>query len=325
MYLVAGKVIEKVSGMPWEQFMTQRVFRPLGMNSTYPTLAEAMKHANRSTAHYEVKKNILAIPEMPIDSVAPAGSVWSNAEDIAKWVAYLLSGKTADGKDLLKAATIDEMFRPQVILPTNFYPTFRLLKPKWTTYGLGWFQHDYRGEKVDLHTGSIDGRTAIVGLLRDKKLGVYVFGNLDHAEARHAIVYKTFDTLGFNDANGRDWNADFKKMYDETAAAQEKQYEAILGKKLSDTKPTHPLTAYTGTYSDPLYGTFEIKLVDGKLRAIAAKDMAGDLQHRHVDAFLLVWDKSWRGESLMSFQLNAMTGEVASLTLGGQSFRKEQR
>jgi CubicO group peptidase (beta-lactamase class C family) len=325
MYLVAGKVIEKVSRMPWEQFMTERVFRPLGMNNTYATLTEALKHSNRSAAHYEVKKSILVIPEMPIDSVAPAGAVWSNAEDIGKWVTYLLSGKTSDGKDLLKAATLDEMFRPQVILPTNFYPTFRLLKPKWTTYGLGWFQHDYRGEKVDLHTGSIDGRTAIVALLRDKKIGVYVFGNLDHAEARHAIVYKTFDTLAFNDANGRDWNADFKKMYAETAAAQEKQYEAILGKKLADTKPTHPLAAYAGIYSDPLYGTFEIKLIDGKLRAIAAKDMAGNLQHRHVDAFLLVWDKSWRGESLMSFQLNPMTGDVATLTIGGQTFRKEQR
>ncbi|HVF30534.1 MAG TPA: serine hydrolase domain-containing protein, partial [Pyrinomonadaceae bacterium] len=142
MYLVAGKVIEKLSGMPWEQFMTERVFRPLGMNSTLPTLQEAMKHPNRSIAHYRIKGTVEVINEMPIDSVAPAGSVWSNADDAAKWVNYLISGKTGDGKDLLKRSTLEEIFKPQVILPSNFYPTFSITKPKWTTYGLGWFQHD---------------------------------------------------------------------------------------------------------------------------------------------------------------------------------------
>lgn len=325
MYLVAGKVIEKVSGMSWERFMTERVFRPLGMNNTYPTLADALNQSNRSSAHYEVKKKIEVIPEMPIDSVAPAGAVWSNADDIGKWVMYLLTGKTSDGKDLLKPGTLEEIFKPQVILPSNFYPTFSLLKPRWTTYGFGWFQHDYRGEKVDLHTGSIDGRTAIVGLLRDKHLGVYVFGNLDHAEARHAIVYKTFDLLAFNDTVGRDWNAEFKKMYNAQNAAGEKQYEELIAKKLSDTKPSHPLADYAGTYSDPLYGTFEIKLVNGKLQAIASKNLTGELQHRHVDTFLVVWDKAWRGESLMSFQLNPMNGDVVTMSTGGQTFRKETR
>ena len=325
MYLVAGKVIEKVSGMPWERFMTERVFRPLRMIDTYPTLAEAMKQSNRSSAHYEVKKKIEVIPEMAIDSVAPAGSVWSNADDIGRWMTYLLSGKTPEGKDLLKPATLDEIFKPQVILPTNFYPTFRLIKPKWTTYGLGWFQHDYRGEKVDLHTGSIAGRTALVGLIRDKNVGVYIFGNLDHAEARHAIIYKTFDLLAFNDPNGRDWNTEFHKMYSDTAAENEKRFNEQLATRLTGTKPSLPLTSYAGTYTDPFYGSVEVKLVDGRLRFIAAKDLWVDLDHRHVDSFLGTWNKSWRGETLVAFQLNAFTGEVESVVNGGQTFRRQSK
>ena len=322
MYLVAGKVIEKVSGMSWERFMAERVFGPLGMTGTHPTLAAAMKHANRSSAHYEIKKKIEVIPEMPIDSVAPAGAVWSNADDAAKWMNYLISGKTTEGKELLKPATLDEIFRPQVILPANFYPTFSLIKPTWTTYGLGWFQHDYRGEKVDMHTGSIDGRTALVGLLRDRKIGIYVFGNLDHAEARHGIIYKAFDLLAFADTNGRDWNADFKKMYDTRAAESEKTLAALLARRIPDTKPSRPLSAYAGTYSDPLYGTIEVKLVDGRLIVVAAKDLTGELQHRHVDTFMAVWNKSWWGEGVVTFQLNPMTGDVVSLTSSGQTFRR---
>lgn len=323
MYLVAGKVIEKASGMSWERFMTDRVFGPLGMTNTHPTLAAAMKHANRSSAHFEIKDKIEVIPEMPIDSVAPAGSVWSNAEDIGKWINYLISGKTHDGKELLKPATLEEIFKPQVILPSGFYPTFRLIKPKWTTYGLGWFQHDYRGEKVELHTGSIAGRTAIVGLMRDKKVGVYVFGNLDHAEARHAIVYKVFDLFSFGDPNGRDWNDEFRKLYGDIRAEDEKRSAAQLSKRLSGTKPSVPLEKYAGIYSDPFYGTVEIRIVDGKLRAIAAKDLTADLEHRHIDTFMAVWNRRWMGESLVTFQLNPLTGEVVTVTSGGQTWRRQ--
>ena len=318
MYLVAGKVIEKAGGMPWDRFMVERVFRPLGMTNTYPTLDAAMKNPNRSSAHFTIKGKIEVIPEMPIDSVAPAGSVWSSADDIAKWVAFLL----ADGKPLLKPATMSEIFKPQVILPSGFYPTFSLTKPKWTTYGLGWFQHDYRGEKVDMHTGSIAGRTAIVGLLRDKKLGVYIFGNLDHAEARHALMYKVFDLFAFND-NSRDWTAEIKKLYDDIATDGEKRSAAQFARRINGTKPSLPLEKYTGTYSDPFYGTVEIKLVDGKLRAVIAKDLTADLEHRHVDTFLAVYSKAWMGEGLVTFQLNPMTGDVTGVTSGGQTFRRQ--
>jgi hypothetical protein len=242
---------------------------------------------------------------------------------MGRWMAYLLSGKKADGNELLKPGTVDEIFRPQVILPPNFYPTFRLIKPKWATYGLGWFQHDYRGEKVDLHTGSIDGRTAIVGLIRDKGIGVYVFGNLDHAEARHAIVYKTFDLLAFNDTNGRDWNAEFHKMYSDTAAENEKRFNEQIGKKLADTKPSLALAAYAGKYSDPLYGTIEVQLVDGHLRVIAAKELYVDLEHRHVDTFIGTWNKPWRGQTLLTFQLNPMTGQVVSASSGALTWRRQ--
>jgi hypothetical protein len=215
------------------------------------------------------------------------------------------------------------MFRPQVVLPPNFYPTFRLIKPKWSTYGFGWFQHDYRGEKVDLHTGSIDGRTAIVGLMRDKNVGVYVFGNLDHAEARHAIVYKTFDLLVFNDSNGRDWNAEFQKLYSDMAADRENRVNEMFGKKLIDTKPSLPLASYAGTYSDPLYGSVEITFTDGKLRLKLSKELSGELSHRHVDTFTAKLSKTWWGEELITFQLNPITGDVVSLSMDNQTFRRQ--
>ena len=97
---------------------------------------------------------------------------------------------------MLSEKAIAEIFTPQTIVTAEaFYPTARLTKPKWKTYGLGWFQQDYRGRAVDYHTGSIDGMVAIHGLLRDQNVGVYVLANRDHAELRHALMLERLRSL----------------------------------------------------------------------------------------------------------------------------------
>ena len=324
MYLVAGQVIEKVSGMPWERFITGRLFVPLGMKNTFPNIATSQQYQNRSSAHYEIKGKIQVIPEMSADSIAPAGAVWSTADDIGKWVNFMLGNTTAGGRELIKPATLNEIFKPQVIVPAGqFYPTIALTKPHWMTYGLGWFQHDYRGEMVNFHTGSLAGRTAIIGLMRDKKLGIYIFGNLDHAELRHALMYKAFDLFAFAD-NSRDWSAEVKALYDSRETQGAKQLEAMKSRRAPNTRPSLPLNSYAGRYSDPFYGSVEIAAVDGKLKAVFNKDLSADLSHWQFDTFMAAWSKTWWSDSLITFRLNPVSGEVESLTIAGAVLKREQ-
>jgi len=323
MYLVAGLVIEKASGMPWERFMTTRVFSPLGMTSTFPNLSLSRTYQNRSRAHYEIEKKIEVIPEMEADSIAAAGAVWSTSDDIAKWVNFVLGSTTVSGKEILKPTTLAEMMKPNAIIPAQqFYPTSRLTKPHWTTYGLGWFQHDYRGEMINMHTGSLAGRTAIVGLIPDKKFGIYIFGNLDHAEVRHALMYKAFDLFVFND-NSRDWSTEAKALYDGIASAGEKQEAAVKALRTAGTKPTLALESYAGKYSDPFYGSMEVTMVDGKLSLRINKELSGSLEHWQFDTFEAAWSKRWWGKDYMAFQVNPITGKVDSLSLGGAVLKRE--
>jgi hypothetical protein len=132
---------------------------------------------------------------------------------MAKWSTMLLAGGKAGSGVLLAPGTTEELFTPQAMVTAEaFYPTARLTKPKWKTYGLGWFQQDYRGRAVDYHTGSIDGMVAIHGLLRDERAGVVVLANLDHAELRHAIMLDVFDR--YIGGARRDWSSDLQGLYD---------------------------------------------------------------------------------------------------------------
>ena len=323
MYLVAGTVIERVSGMPWEQFIRERLFSPLGMKNSFPNLSLSRSYLNRSASHFEVKGKIEVIPEMPADSIAPAGAVWSTADDIGKWVAFMLGDGTANGKVLIKPATFNEILKPQVIVPApQFYPTVAITKPHWMTYGLGWFQHDYRGEMVNFHTGSLDGRTAIIGLMRDKKLGVYIFGNLDHAELRHALMYKVFDVFGFGD-NTRDWSSEFKTLYDGIKEQGRKRQEAVRAMRKTGTAPNLPLEAYAGRYSDPFYGSIDIQLSNGKLRANLGNGLEADLEHWQFDSFMGTWNKSWWDQSLFTFSISPVAPNVDSITVDGATLKKE--
>src|SRR5690349_24909861 len=93
------------------------------------------------------------------------------------------------------------------------YPTARLTHPHFQAYGMGWFLEDYRGEFVAFHTGSIDGRSAIVGLLPDRRLGVAILTNLDHSELRHALMYTVFDRYLAPSAVRHDCSTEMLAMY----------------------------------------------------------------------------------------------------------------
>lgn len=316
MYLAAGKLIEKVSGISWEDFVEKRIFQPLGMTNTYSNQQRSLVQKNRSIPHHKIEGKIMPITDSNADAIAPAGSVWSSIEDMAKWMQFVLDSANVNGKPLLKPETYTEWLKPQAIVTdAGFYPTQTLTKPHWKTYALGWFQHDYNGRAVSFHTGSLAGTIAILGTIPDEKVGVYVFGNLDHAEVRHAIMYKVFDVFGGQE-NGRDWSTEFKKLYDGLAQKSEEAEKKQLAQRVMSTKPSLPLEKYVGTYSSPLYGDLKITLQNGKLVGQSSSKTSIHLEHWHYDTFQGSWNKAWDGKSMITFHL-AANGAPKRLELAG--------
>lgn len=318
-YLVAGKVIENVSGQKWEQFIVNRIFKPLGMNRTFSQLA-SVKESNQSKPHYFYNNAIRTITPSTADKIGPAGSVYSCIDDISLWMQSMLDSSKYSGGRLLKPNSWAEMFKPQTIVPANqFYPTMQLIKPNWMTYGLGWFQHDYKGKKINFHTGSLAGEVAIHAQLPDAKLGVYVFGNYDHAEVRHALVYKAFDLFALG--GSRDWSKEFLKLYGDMKVKEEKAEKDFEAKRVANTKPSLQLSAYEGKYTDRLYGEAEVKIVGGSLRITTNNFLTATVQHWHFDTFRGDYEKGWYGKALAQFSLNA-SGEVSKLEFEGMEFLK---
>jgi CubicO group peptidase (beta-lactamase class C family) len=334
MYHAAGELVAAVSGKPWAEFVKERLFGPLGMADTVPLLASRPAGADVASPHFERGGVVKVIQKAAVDNVAAAGSVWSSVADMAKWAVFLLEGGKVGEKALLTEASLQELFTPQTIVGKDgFYPTARLTKPRFTTYGLGWFQQDYAGRSVDFHTGSIDGMVAILGLVREERLGVVVLANLDHAELRHALMLRAFDTFGSNlgragegaksaagssatrETAGRDWSAELLKLYSDLRAQGQEERAKLEKARVSGTRPSLAMEAYAGRYADPLYGDVKILAEGGALRLDRGLSLGGRLEHWHYDTWRTVPDLEWVDAVYVRFVLDAQ-GRPSRLGLG---------
>ena len=316
MYAAAGAVVAAASGMAWERFVETRIFEPLGMSRTVATLAGTAGKPNVASPHQRVAGEIRVISNAAVDPVAAAGSVWSSVSDMARWAAFMIDSGRVNGRPLLQPATWAELFKPQAMVPpAQFYPTQQLTKPHWMTYGLGWFQHDYQGRMLQFHTGSIDGMVAIIGIIPEERLGIYVLGNLDHLEVRHALLYRALDTwLG---TGTRDWSTDLRTLYGGIVAAQDSGTARAERARITGTNPSLALAKYAGTYADSLVGVAEIRIEERGLGLHIGSQLHARMDHWHFDTFEARWDNGWQGTDLVTFTLNS-AGAVDGLWYAGR-------
>ncbi|HUR97155.1 MAG TPA: serine hydrolase [Pyrinomonadaceae bacterium] len=170
MFTAGGEIVSTVQKMPWEKFVPERIFKPLGMNNTSMSMKEMEKVADKSFGYnynFDTKETE-KLPYRDINEVAPAGSINSSARDMAQWLRFVLGGGSVDGKRLVSENSFAEWLKPQ--MKVNASGT--------TNYGLGWFLQKWNGMTVVQHGGNIDGFNSLVAMIPEKKLGFVMLTNV---------------------------------------------------------------------------------------------------------------------------------------------------
>lgn len=325
-YAIGGLLVERLSGMPWQDFITKRIWTPLGMTESIPLVSELANKPNVAVPHDLVDDTVRVVPRRSTDAIAPAGSVWSSVSDMSKWMRFVLDSGRVGTTQLVKPETFAELLAPQMRAPMAEYPALELAKPHFFSYALGWFVQDYHGETVWMHTGSIDGQCAIIGLIPEKKIGVYVLENLDHAELRHALMYEVFDMYGATDrAHRRDWSKDLKALFDARRAKgmAARAAAAAAQKAKGGAEPSLPLARYAGTYTDSTYGTITVTLANGALHAKYVNFDIGELTHGSFERFQSRVKDPLEGTSELTFEPDG-NGHVSAVHFAGQSFPRDE-
>jgi len=177
-YCLLGSLIETVSGITFEEYIKQMIFKPLGMDHTtlYPEEAEIKGKADGHQAMY----NQIVVNNIPVyRSALPAGWVMSCAEDMGQWlIAHLNNGRTAKGQ-IFPASDIEETHTPTVAFEEN---------SKEMSYGMGWFASSADDEFIIWHSGDTPNFMADMILLPEYATGVAVLINSQACTIGHDIA-----------------------------------------------------------------------------------------------------------------------------------------
>jgi CubicO group peptidase (beta-lactamase class C family) len=292
-WVVAGAVVEAVSGETWDRFIHERLFAPLGMRRSSTSVLETDSLSNVSSIHMVSAGRLLPMKALISDVAGPMGSINSTVLDLAQYVRFQLGDGTFEDKRLLSTTLFQELHEPQMI-DHNEHFTMGTPFTQQVSYSLGWWVQDYRGYKLIHHAGEPPGGSANVFFLPAKGLGVVVLANADAMSLLAAIALRTIDSyLG---APPYDWNARALSQEPERLDKyRNPDYVALLARRaqsrVPDTKPSLSLASYAGTYHNDAYGDLYIIDSGGKLTA-RLWTHTGELSHWNYDTFAFKWDAS---------------------------------
>lgn len=310
LYLVAGQVIESVTGRTWDDVIRERIFVPVGMTASSTTY-KALLSGNVATPHAPLDGVIRPIAPMNFDNNAPAGSINSNVEELARWAIVQLDGgsleslKPGSKERLFSAASGRQMWSAQTILTVNDPPPgLEALKTNFAAYGLGWGLSEFRGYKVAAHTGGLPGYVSQVRLVPDLKLGVIVLTNQEVGVAFSAITSHVIDA--YIGGGKTDWLAGYQALLAKRTGDADGVVKKAAAERAKDTRPSLALEKYAGTYRDAWRDDVTVTVESGKLvmKFARSKQLEADLEHWHYDTFVARWrDRSLNADAYVTFQL----------------------
>jgi len=282
MFMTAGYMAGKLAGSTWEDAVSTRIFKPLGMTSSNFDFGASFKSAADVAHPYRKDDNEVAheAPIYPGDpALGPAGAIVSNLSDMTQYLLmYLNHGKHGD-QQIISQADIRQMTTPQMVIRSSD------VDPEigYANYGMGLFVTTYRGHKYVQHGGNLDGFSLLISFLPDDNIGSVILLNMEASSLREVLSYNINDRmLGLDQVDWSKRELDrylaFKKASDE---ARDKNYVP----RREHTQFSHPIEEYVGEYSNPAYGIVAVDRSGERDLKITFHTMQSTAEHWHYDVW----------------------------------------
>ena len=284
MFLVQGVIAEKITGKSWEDNIRDSFFKPLEMNRSNTSIVEMQAASNASFAYRLNEDNVLSkIDENFVAGMSPAGAINSSVNDMAKWLITWINKGKYNGKEIIPETYVDEAMSSQMVV-NGAYPADDLPGLYFNNYGYAWMLSSYKGHYRVAHNGSINGFTANASLFPTDKIGIVVLTNQNVYAANELVRNTIADRMLAVDKT--DWLKRYVKEQEEAKIAQEEVKKQSVSSKIENTKPSHKITDFVGSYVNPGYGKFDIFVKNDSLFAYSVdKSKPSYLKHFHYDVF----------------------------------------
>jgi CubicO group peptidase (beta-lactamase class C family) len=306
MFVTAGQVVAEVSGKSWDDYLREKIFLPLGMNSTNTSTNAFREGENWARPHSKVEGRLQTIPLENLDNAGPAGSINSSVADMSKWLLLQLNHGEIPGTGarIFSEKSSHEMWAQQMIVPIGEAPPeLKALQAQFAGYGMGWALRDYKGRKLIGHSGGVAGFVTRVMLVPQENLGVVILTNAEESGAFQSVLFHILDS--FLGGPTQDYILAFKALEDKSQKEAGETMAKASQARAADSKPSLALEKYSGDYSDPWYGKVTIRQENGGLVLNFERTRKGlaDLQHWQYDTFKAHWRDRTVEDAFVTFSL----------------------
>lgn len=321
LYLVAGELIARVSGLSYEDFIEQRILQPLEMNNSFASLQRVEDKSSLAMPHSTASGEMRQVDHIIKSINGAAGGIFSNVDDLSKWILLQLNeGKYGENlsKSLFSEENHYEMWKVHTVLDPQFGTPYN---SHFAGYGLGWFLTDKLGNLEVSHTGGLPGMLSQTTLIPDLELGIVVLTNTDSGGgALFSAVSNTIadSYMGLEDQG---WIQQYYK-YSQNQKSKGDTFTQEVWKivESADNSKINP-EIYTGTYKDNWFGEVEISKKNGQLWFTSKRSpkLNGPMKLYKDHTFAIAWaTPDLDADAFATFELNK-TGKAESIRMKGIS------
>lgn len=318
-YNIYTIILEERTGKPWQQWMEEKIFNPLGMDRTTAYMSRAKnKNWPMAKPYFGLSPDQMELVylEKKDNTMQSAGGLTTTATDVAKWLKMQISQGRLNGKQVFPKSSLEESLQDPAEI-TRSMGRFEM-----TGYSLGWAQGTFGGEKVVLHSGGFPGLLSIISFMPEEEIGVAVFVNDGLAGFPLSLLIANYAYDAYFQPEG--WNNSYDKELKQLTKKSKALKQRVISGRAKRAKRTwalqEPFENYTGTFVNDMMGAVKIELVN-------PEELEFTLGNLHCIATPFTEDNTMRVEAIPGsgsvVRFNMEGSKATSFTLDGMEFKKQ--
>lgn len=324
LYIVAGEVVARVSGMSWSEFVEAKIMMPLEMRQSAGVYQRVTDKSNVAFPHSTVNGKLKELkPYTKNDeSLGAAGGIYASVNDLSKWLfLHLNNGSYGDtlGEQLISKENHSEMWKAHTNIDFSAEP-----KPPYKThfeaYGLGWDLKDMNGYMVIEHGGALPGMLSRTILIPELNVGIVVLTNSDPGGyAYHTISQEIMEA--YLNVDKGDWILAGKNRAEEKENESDEVSAEVWKTVAKANAKTITQADYVGIYKDNWFGEIEIYLKKDQLWFTSKRSpkLTGPMSLYKANTFAIKWEyQDMNCDAFAMFSLDE-NGKAQSIKMKGIS------
>lgn len=324
LYLVAGEVVSRVSGIPWVTFVEKEIMKPIGMKQSGGIFQTLKDTSNIAYPHRISNGNLHQIPTYtkPSANLGSAGGIYSSVSELCQWMlVHLNEGKygTQLDQSLFSENAQREMWHPHINI--DFYiKTQPPYHSRYLAYGLGWAITEQNNYLIYRHTGGLPGMLSRTVIIPELELGVVVLTNTaPGGNAYYSISQSIVDS--YIGIGPQDWISQQFNTLEKQTSNLDSTTLAVWQTVEQNKNSNIDFSRYTGSYIDPWFGEVNIYIRDGRLwfGSIRSPKLTGPMYFYKGNTFAIQWEyRDMECDAFANFSLDT-EGMATSISMKGIS------